>query len=57
MKKWYILPELDELDNYDKCMVIGGDNAVYCWIYVHLKPDNSSELWSYIEVSKPVQYV
>lgn len=52
MKKWYQLPELDRLDNYDKCLDVDGDNAIYCMVKIHIKPDNSSVLWHYIEVSE-----
>lgn len=47
---WYQLPELAQLENYDKCMAVNADDAVYCIVNIHIKPDNTSHVWNIIEV-------
>lgn len=43
------MPKLNELDDYDACMGVYGDNAKYCYVKSIIRPpDYSSTLYNFI---------
>jgi hypothetical protein len=44
------MPPLNQLDNYDQCLVYDDRFAAYCFVDVTIKPQPDSELWNFIEV-------
>ena len=44
------MPPLYKFDDFDECIGLYQSNAAYCVVNTFIKPDNSSELYNYIEV-------
>lgn len=45
---YYQMPKLFQYDDYDECMGTFGTEAVYCVANVHIEPNASSQLYSFI---------
>lgn len=46
--KYYQMPKIDRFDDYNECFGLFPDEARYCVVKTYIKPNLSSELYSYI---------
>jgi hypothetical protein len=49
--EYYKMPKLSKFDDFDRCLS-SFEESMFCVAEVHIKPDQSSTLWNYIEVSE-----
>lgn len=49
MSEYYRMPKLYGMDDFDQCMEREGNLSVYCIARITIKPDESLDLWNYIE--------
>lgn len=52
MTEYYKMPPLYEMDDYDRCMEeFPNIKSTYCYTRTQIKPNESSELWLYVQVN------